>query len=71
MRERFLAIIHRIPELTRYVQIGLAVIIISFLFPNPSGFNYNFDENTLWRFDDLVAPFDFAIQKPASQYELP
>ncbi len=37
---------------------------ISFLFPNNTRFKYEFDKGQNWHYDDLISPFNFAIQKP-------
>jgi cyclic-di-AMP phosphodiesterase PgpH len=70
MKERLVGFTRtRLPEVTRYILIGLVITIISFLFPQDSMFNYHFEKNGLWRYQDLVAPFDFAILKPVNEYE--
>jgi hypothetical protein len=69
MKERLVGFMSKIPTVTRYIQIGLVVIIISFLFPEHTVFNYNFEQNGLWRYEDLVAPFDFAVLKPMKEYD--
>lgn len=45
------------------------VAIISFLFPNNVKFKYEFDKGQRWRYEDLRAPFDFAILKPEQEIE--
>jgi cyclic-di-AMP phosphodiesterase PgpH len=39
------------------------VIVISFMHNNPSPFRYEFEEGQSWLYPDLVAPFDYAIEK--------
>ena len=48
----------------KYLIILGTAVFISFLFPNNTRFKYEFDKGQNWRYDDLVAPFNFAIQKP-------
>ena len=69
MKERLVGFMSKIPAVTRYIQIGLVVVIISFLLPENTVFNYSFEKNGLWRYEDLVAPFDFAVLKPTDEYE--
>jgi len=45
------------------IVIGTAVFI-SFLFPNNTRFKYEFDKGQNWHYEDLISPFNFAIQKP-------
>lgn len=40
---------------------------ITFLFPNNVKFRYEFDKGQSWRYEDLRAPFDFAIRKPEAE----
>lgn len=52
-----------LPHAMRYV-LGLAVVVvISLLYPNRLNFKYEFEPGQIWKYDDLEAPFDFAIRK--------
>ncbi len=42
----------------------LTVIAIVYLFPKGGHFKYEFQKGKPWQYDNLYAPFDFAIQKP-------
>ena len=56
----------RIPNFDRVVQYAMAagvVVLISFMFPNNVKFKYEFKLGDTWRYEDLRAPFDFAIKK--------
>ncbi len=55
--------ITNLPTITRYVIILGVIVSISFLFPDQLTFKYEFEKGQTWRYDDLVAPFDFAIKK--------
>jgi cyclic-di-AMP phosphodiesterase PgpH len=47
-------------------RVGVAVVVIvliSFLFPSKSKFQYYFELNRTWNHADLYAPYDFAIKK--------
>ena len=59
--------IEGLPTLVKYLMIIGVVAIISFLFPNNVRFKYEFDKGQRWRYDDLRAPFDFAILKPEEE----
>ncbi|MEM9823786.1 MAG: HDIG domain-containing metalloprotein [Bacteroidota bacterium] len=59
----------RLPEITKYLLVLGLIVFISFLFPNNARFKYDFDPGQTWHYNDLVAPFDFAIIKPESEVE--
>lgn len=69
MKERILAFLKRLPSVTRYLLIGAVILMVSLLFPNTAAFNFKFEKNGIWRYEDLTAPFDFAIQKPEEAYQ--
>jgi putative nucleotidyltransferase with HDIG domain len=45
----------------------IATIAIVYLFPKGGQFKYDFNNGQLWKYDNLYAPFDFAIQKTAEE----
>lgn len=47
---------------------ALSVAVVIYIYPRESKFKYEFAKGRPWMYDNLVAPFDFAIQK--SQEEL-
>lgn len=55
--------IERLPSIFRYLMVLGVVIFISFLFPNNLKFKYKFERGRTWQYEDLEAPFDFAIKK--------
>ncbi|MBV6653396.1 MAG: HDIG domain-containing protein [Mameliella sp.] len=61
--------IEGLPILVKYLMVAGVVAIISFLFPNNVKFKYEFDKGQQWRYEDLRAPFDFAILKPGQEIE--
>jgi putative nucleotidyltransferase with HDIG domain len=61
--------IEGLPTLVKYLMVAGVVAIISFLFPNNVKFKYEFDKGQRWRYEDLRAPFDFAILKPDQEIE--
>lgn len=42
-------------------------VAIVYLFPKGGQFKYDFNNGQLWKYDNLYAPFDFAIQKTAQE----
>ncbi|MEL6922406.1 MAG: HDIG domain-containing metalloprotein [Bacteroidota bacterium] len=61
--------LQNLPEIARYILVLLVIGFISFLFPNNTRFKYNFEQGQNWRYDDLYAPFDFAVLKSADQLD--
>ena len=45
----------------------LTTIAIVYLFPKGGQFKYDYSNGQLWKYDNLYAPFDFAIQKTADE----
>jgi putative nucleotidyltransferase with HDIG domain len=55
-----------------FIKISLfaAVIILLYLFiPKAGKFKYDFEKNRLWKHDDLISPFSFAIKKSQSEID--
>ncbi|MDG2435778.1 MAG: HDIG domain-containing protein [Polaribacter sp.] len=48
----------------------IATTAIVYLFPKGRQFKYDFNNGQLWKYDNLYAPFDFAIQKTAEEISL-
>lgn len=47
----------------------ITVIAIVYLFPKGGQFKYDFRQGKPWQYDNLYAPFDFAIQKTTEEIE--
>ncbi|TDQ29964.1 HD family phosphohydrolase [Tenacibaculum caenipelagi] len=47
----------------------ITVIAIVYLFPKGGQFKYDFPQGKPWQYDNLYAPFDFAIQKTSEEIE--
>lgn len=47
----------------------LAIIIISLLFPRSKSFDYEYTQGSTWKYDDLVAPFEYPILKDETIYQ--
>ncbi len=54
----------------KYLLVIGIIAFLSLLFPNNARFNYDFEVGQTWRYDDLMAPFDFPVRKPAAELEL-
>ncbi|MFT5167047.1 MAG: putative nucleotidyltransferase with HDIG domain [Saprospiraceae bacterium] len=67
MANRFQTTLQNFPQIVKYILVLLVVVFISYLFPNNTKFKYTFEKGQTWRFEDLVAPFDFAILKPTDE----
>ncbi len=61
--------IEGLPNLVKYLMVAGVVVFITFLFPDNVQFKYEFDKGQVWRYEDLKAPFDFAIRKPQEEIE--
>ncbi len=48
----------------------IAVVSIVYLFPKGGQFKYDFSQGKPWLYDNLYAPFDFAIQKTNKEIEI-
>lgn len=53
----------------RILLFVLAGILIVFLLPKEGKFKYEYQKGRPWSHEDLVAPFDFAIQKPKTEID--
>lgn len=69
MKESLTRMLKTIPAFSRYLLIGAMAVVLSLLFPDASTFDYRYEKNGIWRYPDLSAPFDFAIQKPEEVYQ--
>lgn len=62
-------ILNSLPTVIKYLMIAGTVVFISFLIPEDLRFKYQFSKNTIWKYEDYQAPFDFAIQKTEEEVE--
>ena len=67
MANRFQTTLQNLPQIVKYFLVLLVIVLISFMFPNNAKFKYNFEKGQTWRYEDLIAPFDFAIFKPLEE----
>jgi len=56
-------------EIVKYGMLLLAIVATAFLFPKSKYFNYDYKKSQLWAYEDLYAPYDFALLKTDSQIE--
>ena len=49
---------------------AISVIFIVYLFPKGGAYKYNFEKGNVWQYENLYAPFDFAIQKTPLQIDV-
>jgi len=62
--------LQNLPTVAKYLMVLGVVLFISTLFPNNTRFKYEFTKGQTWNYDDLRAPFDFAVKKtPAWNYD--
>jgi cyclic-di-AMP phosphodiesterase PgpH len=47
----------------KYVMMVLSVLIVTLFLPKQPRFKYEYEKGKLWMHDDLVSPFNFAIEK--------
>ncbi len=69
MNNKVKSTIQGLPLLVKYLLILGVVAFISLLFPNNIKFKYEFQEGQSWRYEDLIAPFDFAIRKTDAEIQ--
>ncbi|MFK8104607.1 MAG: HD family phosphohydrolase [Saprospiraceae bacterium] len=67
MPNQFQSAIQKLPNIAKYLLVFGVIIFISFLFPNNAKFKYQFVAGQTWHYDDLKAPFDFAILRPTEE----
>ena len=62
--------IKRLPILTKLAMMLVAAALIPLMFPNNGhGIHYDYAVGGIWRSNNLVAPYDFVIQKSQSDIE--
>lgn len=56
-------------EISRHTIVGIMAVIIAALFPRTISFQYEFSIGRPWRYDHLIAAFDFGIYKSKEEIE--
>ena len=59
----------RLPLVLNYAFMLLVLALLSCMFPQTLRFKYQYDVGSAWAYEDLYAPFDFAIPKTLEQYQ--
>ena len=64
------ATVKHLPLLTKVTLMLVTSALIPLMFPSDGqGEHYDYAEGSIWRNDDLVAPFDFPVQKTSDEME--
>ncbi|MCX6232053.1 MAG: HDIG domain-containing protein [Bacteroidetes bacterium] len=63
MRFSFLNIRNQYAGVYKIFLLVISIILLVALFPREGTFKYDFQKGKYWKHDDLIAPFDFAINK--------
>lgn len=67
---RFLSYLRdRYAMLSKIILFGLSILILVLILPKEGKFKYEFSKGKPWMHQNLIAPFDFAILKPAEELE--
>jgi putative nucleotidyltransferase with HDIG domain len=61
--------LNTLPEIVKYLLVAAVVLGISLLCPNHVQLNFQFEKGGRWRYEDLYAPFDFAIRKAEIEFK--
>ncbi|MCU0348115.1 MAG: HDIG domain-containing protein [Saprospiraceae bacterium] len=69
MNQRFETVYWRFKQLVNIGTVAAVALLISLLYPNNVKFKYEFQRGQVWKYDDLVAPFDFAIKKTEKELQ--
>ena len=60
--------IKRLPFITKMLLMVVTAALIPLMFPSEGkGVHYDYSEGGIWRYNDLVAPHDFAVLRPQSE----
>lgn len=63
--------IKRLPILTKSIMMLVTAALIPLMFPNDGhGIHYDYAVGGIWRSNDLVAPYDFVIQKSQTETDM-
>lgn len=67
MRRLLTTVSNRHESVFKYAMILLAVLLIVIALPKETSFIYDFQKGKPWVYDNLIAPFDFAIVKSEAE----
>jgi len=54
----------------KYILIAATIAFVSFLFPGESYFNYKYQKGGTWNYEDLTAPFNYALNRSDDEIDL-
>lgn len=54
-------------SIAKYLIVLIVIAFISTLFPNNIRFKYQFDKGERWKYEELIAPFEFPIKKSEAE----
>ncbi len=63
MKSYFIRLSNQHEIISKFILIFITIFIIVLSLPKETQFNYTFQKGKPWAFDNLLAPFDFAINK--------
>ncbi|MBK8563593.1 MAG: hypothetical protein IPN76_09660 [Saprospiraceae bacterium] len=69
LSHRLTAVLSRLKQLANVGLVVAVALLISLLYPNNVKFKYDFQRGQIWKYDDLIAPFDFAIRKTTEELQ--
>ena len=57
-------------QIYKFILFLISVALIVYLIPKNSKFQYEFEEGKPWKYETLLSPFDFSIEKSVTEIEL-
>ena len=63
MKIDFSAIFSRKENIVSTLLVLSVIIFIAFLFPSTGQFNLKYKQGEIWKYEDLLAPFEYAVLK--------
>ncbi len=69
MNQNIRKVYKRFKQLVNIGTVVAVALLISLLYPNNVKFKYEFHPGQAWPYDDLTAPFDFAIKKSKDELD--
>ena len=67
MKSYFIRLSNQHEIISKFILIFITIFLIVLSLPKETQFNYTFQKGKPWAFDNLLAPFDFAINKTESE----
>src|ERR1043165_9562388 len=67
MNKLFLKVTNSHEAILKYTVVFTAIVLIVIALPRETQFNYAFQKGKPWAYENLIAPFDFAINKTETE----